>query len=253
MHYLSVCAIARDEGFYIKEWLDHHLAEGVEHFYIYDNQSVDNTLEVLLEYPQVTIIDWPGTMGQIPAYRDCLRRFGESNTWIAFLDIDEFLQARVSNLHSLLRNLEYAPGVAVHWLLFGSNGHEGHCFDPVVKRFTRRAGEINPHVKSIVQPQYCIGPGRDAHTFYYHSGSAVDENGVPLPQEYAVMMNGSCDKLVVNHYHCKSKVEARRRWRLARSDTGTFRDFDTQFPSHDRNEVEDLFLFLKRGYKCSSH
>ncbi|MDE6460455.1 MAG: glycosyltransferase family 92 protein, partial [Paramuribaculum sp.] len=38
-YYLAVCAIAKNEGSYFKEWIDWHLSVGVEKFYIYDNGS----------------------------------------------------------------------------------------------------------------------------------------------------------------------------------------------------------------------
>ena len=46
-HYLAVCAIAKNEGAYFAEWIEWHLSQGVEKFYIYDNESTDNTREVL--------------------------------------------------------------------------------------------------------------------------------------------------------------------------------------------------------------
>ncbi|MDE5835564.1 MAG: glycosyltransferase family 2 protein, partial [Paramuribaculum sp.] len=49
-YYLAVCAIAKNEGPYFKEWIDWHLSMGVEKFYIYDNGSDDNTAEVLKPY-----------------------------------------------------------------------------------------------------------------------------------------------------------------------------------------------------------
>ena len=48
--YLAVCAIAKDEGPYFKEWIDWHLSKGVEKFYIYDNGSTDGTKEILEPY-----------------------------------------------------------------------------------------------------------------------------------------------------------------------------------------------------------
>ena len=34
-HYLAVCAIAKDEGPYFKEWIEWHRSVGVDKFYIY--------------------------------------------------------------------------------------------------------------------------------------------------------------------------------------------------------------------------
>ena len=41
---LAFVSIMKDEGSYIKEWLDYHLLAGVNHFFIYDNESEDNFL-----------------------------------------------------------------------------------------------------------------------------------------------------------------------------------------------------------------
>ena len=38
-HFLSVCAIFKNEGRFLKEWLDYYLLAGVDHFYLYDNGS----------------------------------------------------------------------------------------------------------------------------------------------------------------------------------------------------------------------
>ncbi|MBR2734192.1 MAG: glycosyltransferase family 2 protein, partial [Selenomonadaceae bacterium] len=40
-HDLAIAAILKNEGHYIKEWLDYHLLAGVDHFYLYDNDSTD--------------------------------------------------------------------------------------------------------------------------------------------------------------------------------------------------------------------
>ena len=42
-----ICAIVKDEGRYIREWLAYHNAIGFEHFYIYDNESTDDTRQAL--------------------------------------------------------------------------------------------------------------------------------------------------------------------------------------------------------------
>ena len=47
---LAVVAIMKCEGHYVKEWLDYHLLAGVDHFFIYDNDSPDNQREVVQPY-----------------------------------------------------------------------------------------------------------------------------------------------------------------------------------------------------------
>ena len=47
---LAVAAIAKNEGPYIKEWIEFYIKQGVSHFLIYDNDSTDNMYDVLQPY-----------------------------------------------------------------------------------------------------------------------------------------------------------------------------------------------------------
>lgn len=38
---VTVCAVFKDEAPYIREWVEFHMAQGVERFYLYDNLSYD--------------------------------------------------------------------------------------------------------------------------------------------------------------------------------------------------------------------
>ena len=65
---LSICAIFQDETPYLKEWLEFHLMAGVQHFYLYNNNSTDNYLQILLPYIKsgtVELMNWPSPIDQI--------------------------------------------------------------------------------------------------------------------------------------------------------------------------------------------
>lgn len=47
MRYLALCCIAKDEDPFLKEWIAYHSLLGVEHFFIYDNESRRPIREVL--------------------------------------------------------------------------------------------------------------------------------------------------------------------------------------------------------------
>lgn len=49
-YYLSIMAMFKNEAVIMKEWLDHHIAHGVDHFYLIDDYSTDNVLGVLASY-----------------------------------------------------------------------------------------------------------------------------------------------------------------------------------------------------------
>ena len=91
---LAVVAIMKNEGPYIKEWLNYHLLAGVNHFFIYDNESEDNLKEILQPYIDaglVTYIFYPGEMIQTPAYNDAVNDFRFFCRYMAFIDADEFI------------------------------------------------------------------------------------------------------------------------------------------------------------------
>ena len=95
---LAVVAIFKNEGRYLKEWLDYHLLAGVEHFYLYTNDSTDNYKEVLAPYIEknlVTLTDVPGKLMMYPAYNDAIDKYRFDCRYMAFIDLDEFVYPKV--------------------------------------------------------------------------------------------------------------------------------------------------------------
>ncbi|MBQ7665956.1 MAG: glycosyltransferase family 92 protein, partial [Synergistaceae bacterium] len=125
-YYVSICAIFKDEGCYLKEWIEFHKIAGIEHFYLYNNFSSDNYLDVLAPYiksGEVTLIDWPVPQGQMSAYQDCFKRFKYETNWLAFIDIDEFIiPNKTDTIGEFLKSFEYRPAVLIYWRYFGSSG-----------------------------------------------------------------------------------------------------------------------------------
>jgi len=98
LHDLAVVAILKNEGHYLKEWLDYHLAAGVEHFYLYDNDSPDNQAEVAAPYVKAGLVDYiyaPGKAMQMQTYNDAVKRFKFQSRYMAFIDGDEFIYPKV--------------------------------------------------------------------------------------------------------------------------------------------------------------
>ena len=91
--HLAVCAIAKNEGPYFTEWIEWHRRQGVERFYIYDNESTDGTQALLKPYIEQGIVvyqPWPGYRRQLAAYDHCLAHHRYEARWIAFIDLDEY-------------------------------------------------------------------------------------------------------------------------------------------------------------------
>ncbi len=99
LHDLSVVAILKNEGPYLKEWLDYHLLAGVDHFYLYDNESPDNQAEVAAPYVKAGLVDYfftPGKAAQMFTHYNSVKRFKFFSRYIAIIDGDEFIYPRLT-------------------------------------------------------------------------------------------------------------------------------------------------------------
>jgi len=215
--YLAICAVYRDEGPYLREWIEFHRLVGVERFYLYNNLSTDDHRDILAPYVAegvVAVTDWPVRPAQIQCYDQCLKDYRDEARWIAFIDLDEFLFSPTGEpVAEILREFERWPGVGANWAVFGSCGHSTKPPGLVIESYTRRTGDpgINRHIKSIVDPtrvrSFCM-----PHFFMYTDGGAVDENkGEITGPPYALTDDVSLSRLRVNHYATKSEEEFRRK------------------------------------------
>lgn len=130
---VSICAIFKNEAHNMKEWIEFHKIVGVEHFFLYNNFSNDNYLEVLDSYVKdglVTLIEWPVEKGQFPAYEHFYENYRSSTNWVTFLDLDEFVTPFYKKtISEWLVNYKNYPCVVLYWKMFGSSGKIQHDFD----------------------------------------------------------------------------------------------------------------------------
>lgn len=243
--YLSVCAIAKDEGPYLAEWIEWHRKMGVEKFYLYDNGSTDCTREVLRPYIESGLVDYrpfPGYRMQLAAYDDCLAKNRFDSRWIAFIDIDEFFVTKAdSSLSDFLKRYEDAPAVEVNWLIFGSGGKERKSNEPVMTRFkwhSQPDNFLNRHVKSIVNPRRVFNM-IGCHEAARISGKAVDSHGNVITKNFRDR-DPLQDIVCINHYAVKSRQEFLEKQRRGRA-SGKKRNVpDEYFLQYDLNDIEAL-------------
>ena len=94
---IAVCAIVRNSGVFVREWVLYHRAIGVQHLYVYDNnQAGEDDLRALLQPMQnyTTIVRLAGVMTkklQIATYASCRRQHGSRHRWILQIDADEYV------------------------------------------------------------------------------------------------------------------------------------------------------------------
>lgn len=243
-YYLAVCAIAKNEGPYFKEWIEWHRSMGVEKFYIYDNESTDCTREVLAPYIESGLVvyrDFPGYRRQLAAYDDCLANYRFDARWIAFIDLDEFIvPVRDKNIPEFLKRFEDSPAVEINWLIYGSGGAVKKSSAPVMERFKRHSRPehpLNRHVKSIVNPRRVFSM-IGCHEAARISGSAADSHGEPIVKNFRDR-EPQQDVIRINHYAVRSREEFVEKQMRGRA-SGTKRTVETEyFDRYDLNDEED--------------
>ena len=263
LHDFAVVALLRDgDHHYLKEWLDYHLAAGVDYFFLYDGSTAEDVREVLKPYINEQQLDCfvaKGETLQLPVYNDAIHRFKFACRYMAFIDVNEFLfpkteQSVVEVVDEILSKDDKAVGLAVNWQVFGSNGQETADYSKgVLERFTRRAPSDwfepptektlpigNIHVKSIVNPRYVRYILNPHYAYYFEGRYAVNTAGERVP--YWGNEPILTDKFVVNCYLTKSKEEFQ-----SRSDDMAI------FEKNDRNDIQDDDILIYRDLRAESY
>jgi hypothetical protein len=217
---LAIVAIAKDEGPYLEEWLCFHLALGVDHVFLYDNGSTDETFEVLepyLNHGLVTLVWWPLPGGQLGAYNHALRFFGPSCDWLAFIDADEFIVPLVDDdIPSLLARYPAAADLQVPRREFGFSGHRTRPDGLVIEAYTQVADTDGrdpgkgPRIKTVLQPRSISSV--DIHTATVADRPPEPAAGRPAPSA-TVLGPALVGVVQLNHYYTRSfeEFEAKRR------------------------------------------
>lgn len=230
---LAICAIFQDDSKYIPEWIEFHLEQGVQHFYLYNNLSSDDYMNQLYKYVKgglVTLVDWPypslkqddWNIIQCDAYMDCIEKTRKSCKWVAFLDTDEFLfSPKGYKLPFILPFYSNYGGVSVNWVIYGTGFVDKiNPGEKMIEKLLYRAPMDflnNLVVKSIVQPKYVIDCAIP-HVFIYTLGKYAVSEEMQLFQGSSTD-HTSVELLRINHYchrdrefYWNVKVKRLKKW-----------------------------------------
>mgnify|MGYP003706616433 CR=1 FL=1 len=146
MYKLAVLAVVKNNASILKEWVEHYLAEGVEHIYLVDNRSTDDTFEVMGVYKDYVTIIKSG-LSKLPNVPGSLlnniyiNRVKCECEWVMFANPDEYFYSRNSRFWQLPQVLQKLDDsvekVWVPRVYFGPNGYIEQPTE-VVKSFIKR-------------------------------------------------------------------------------------------------------------------
>ena len=238
--YLTLCAIAKNEGRYLQEWIEYHKMLGVEKFFIYDNDSADNTREILQPYIDTNLVEYcyfPGKKMQLKAYANCVRKHKRHTKYLGFLDIDEFIvPIKHKTISDYLKSLGRFSGVQMNWLVYGSGGAKKREKGFVIERFKDHSlpdHKLNRHIKVILNPRLIL------RFFSAHRpvifGRYIDSNGNITKKSFWDRTPVS-NQIRINHYAIKSYEEFLEKRSRGRARFNRERGLD-YFDNYDLNDI----------------
>ena len=243
---IGICAIAKDENFYIDEFIRYHLKLGVDQICIFQNNWRYSG-----PFTENFHVHWyaqDGEVQQLNAYNRFLHNANlsiQELDWCAFIDIDEYICVRdVSrSFQDILEEFQAYPSLAINWRLFGSSRLSWDSSHDVVTRFTKCEAVLNKHIKQVVNLKMMRENGMlsKAHFTNPHYGNWATVN----LQKNAVIgpFNTQCldqvQPLELNHYVVKTWDECLAKCSRGRADASCKRNAEEFFREHDKNDIEN--------------
>jgi hypothetical protein len=190
----------------MKEWIEHYLNQGAEHFYLINDNSTDNTLQILEPYIELGLVTLYTSLEPQPHYlgyqramynQYILPHLNKKDTkWLLMCDLDEFVWSpKFPTLEQFLRDYVHSLAqVQITPFLFGSNNLEKQP-SSLVQGFTKRLPIENKGYKYFVNSEYTYVSLNVHH--------ATPEN--PEYQKPNHFMVISQDYIRLNHYICQSR------------------------------------------------
>jgi len=245
MYNLSVGAIFKNESHSIREWIEHYIYRDVEHFYLIDDSSTDNTVEIIKPYIERGIItlfsgnNWPYYLGrQRDMYNHFILPHLPETEWLLMVDLDEYVWSPQSNsLFWMLKFYRHLGQIQVNHTIFGSNGHTDQP-QSLVEGFTKRSLIKPTELDGCGNRKYFVNSSFKFTSLNVHNATFLDKN-----DEINNFKLLDIPYFAMNHYNCQSL----NHWinvKCSRGDCDNYRVRTIEdFKIYDLNDVEDKELY----------
>lgn len=153
MKYLSILTSFKNESMVLKEWLDHHLTQGFEHFYLIDNGSTDDFMSVLTPYIDqdiVTLFYIPELYSRTQNFNKIYDKIKHDTAWISICDVDDYWYTDVGTVaeYVFIAERENYSEISTISKVFGTNTNN---VQPKSVRQICSQIYSSPKLKSIVK------------------------------------------------------------------------------------------------------
>lgn len=228
--YVAFCVAVKDQAPDLPEFFIHHYHHiGIRRFYIMDDRSEKPLSTTLEDYgipdqwitfeSQTPYNRAGGQSEQLSIYTRCLQTHRAKHTWMAFIDVDEFIEMTAGNetLQDLLHELEKHEDIgalAMNWRMHTSSGLKTRP-ESARKAFVdctwddeEHNGQTshNRHVKSIVRMSKAESPIGPHLWNLVKDAKTVGEHMDPVTSE-AWRWPITRNRIALHHYAGKSREE----------------------------------------------
>jgi hypothetical protein len=154
-----ICAIAKMEELYIREWIDWHKKLGIDHIVLGDNNDSDYKISlqsIIQDYIDEGYVELVNKQNEINCqqqhfYNEIYQTRKHKFDWIGFIDIDEFIELPAyKDIHLFLNENRSIDAVVLPWKIYGDNEHIYYENKPVKERF------ISPNKSKHASIKYFI-------------------------------------------------------------------------------------------------
>lgn len=225
---VALCAIAKNENLYIREWVEWYENLGINKIFLYDNNDIDGERfeEVINDYIEsgfVEVIDKRGIIKTVTTdkngeslqgicYQECYYNHYKEFDYMCFFDIDEFLEIyhTYKSLNDFLHDFDEFDGIRVQWKMYGDNEQLYYENKSLFKRFKKESNSsYDKHVKQILNCSknfdeeliFC------AHGVFNKKYNFVNVNKNKLSNVYMDIEAYDNLSVFLNHFYCKSTEE----------------------------------------------
>ena len=219
---ICLCAVAKEENKYIREFIEHYKNYDIDKIYIFDNndKNGEKLEDVIVDYIKngfVELIDYKGIKNpQILAYNDCYKRYNKIYDWLIFFDIDEFIFLKdFTSFKSFLNDKRFdkCNRVQFNWIFFIDNNLLYYEDKPLRERFTEREPIAKgkktggrPGIKSVIRGSINNFEITCVHILNRHTRSC-DGFGKRKKVKNIITIKSDFDFYYIEHYYCKSTEE----------------------------------------------
>jgi hypothetical protein len=206
-YYLSVCCTFKNESHSLKEWIEHYIFHGIDHFYLINDNSDDDFLSILQPYIDKNIVELfnPKINYYLGRQRDMYNIFVlpklKESKWLFVCDMDEYLWSKEHlDIKNILRQCEHYGQIQVCDTFFGSSGHisQPKYLIPSFINRTKEQPTRNGIKDGILK--YFVNSDFNFTSLNIHYADFEDSK-YKIPQYFVIL-----DKpyFIINHYCCQS-------------------------------------------------